>query len=184
MARRLKSPIRAMESRAEHTGLPVVGHGGEQGRAAVRGDGKAVARRNGGRRREGESRVFPFAIDAEAGRVGDLPMRRIPVIPAHLPMAAARKIAALKGIALLLVELEDQIVGIVDETVLAGADDATRTAAAMNPLDFGLRPAMPVAQARELFLRARVSVLPVIAGGFVLGAITRADLERRIAVQP
>jgi CBS domain-containing protein len=128
--------------------------------------------------------VFPFAIDTEAPRVGDLAMRRIPVIPAHLPMVAARKIAALKGIALLMVELEDQIVGIVDETVLAAADDETRTGRAMNPLDFGLRPAMPIAQARELFLRARVSILPVIAGGFVLGAVTRADIERRIPVLP
>ena len=38
---------------------------------------------------------------------------------------------------------------------------------------------MPLAQARELFVRARVSVLPVIAGGFVLGAVTRDDLERK-----
>jgi CBS domain-containing protein len=171
-----------MDSRAEHTGLPV-GYGGEMGRAAGRGDSNAVPR-NGGRRREEESRVFPFAIDTGATRVGDLPMRRVPVIPANLPISAARKIAALKGIALLLVELEDQIVGVVDETVLADADDQTRTARAMNPLDFGLRPAMPVAQAHELFLRAQVSILPVIAGGFVLGAVTRADIERTLVVRP
>jgi CBS domain-containing protein len=150
----------------------------------VRGDSKTVDLRNGGRLREKESRVFPFAIVAEAPRVGDLPMRRIPVIPAHLPMGAARKIATLKSISLLLVELEDQIVGMIDEIVLAGAADATRTGRAMNPLDFCLRPAMPIAQAGELFLRARVSILPVLAGGFVLGAVTRADVERRLVVQP
>jgi CBS domain-containing protein len=123
--------------------------------------------------------VFPFAFGGgPALRVGDLPMRRIPVVPAHLPISAARKIAALKQIALLLVELDDQIVGIVDESVLATAAGETRIAHAMSPLDFCLPPAMPVAQARELFVRARATVLPVIAGGFVLGAVTRADIER------
>ena len=182
MARRLKSPIRVMESRAEHTGLPL-GYGREGGRAAVRGDSKTVDLRNGGRRREKESRVFPFAIDAEALRVGDLAMRRIPVIPAHLPMGAARKIATLKSIGLLLVELEDQIVGMIDEIVLAGAADATRTGRAMNPLDFCLRPAMPIAQARELFLRARVSILPVLAGGAGRRWAQRRPVSPRLRVR-
>jgi CBS domain-containing protein len=123
--------------------------------------------------------VFSLAHgDAEAAHVGDMPMRRIPVIAAHLPMAAARKIAALKRIAVLLVELDDQIVGAVDESVLAAADDETATASAMRPLGLCLRPAMSVAQAREVFVRARATVLPVIAGGFVLGAVSRADIER------
>jgi len=123
--------------------------------------------------------VFPFANrDGEAPRVGDMPMRRIPVIAAHLPMAAARKVAALKRIGVLLVEREEQIVGTVDESVLSAADDETPTATAMNPLCLCLSPAMSVAQARELFIRARATVLPVIAGGFVLGAVARADLER------
>ena len=105
-------------------------------------------------------------------------MRRIPVIAAHLPMAAARKVAALKRIGVLLVELEEQIVGTVDESVFAAAADETRTATAMKPLRLYLRPAMSVAQARELFVRTRANVLPVIAGGFVLGAVNRADIER------
>src|SRR5689334_18432785 len=108
-----------MESRAEHTGLPA-GYEGEQGRPAGRGDSTSVDRGMGGRRRGGESRVFPFAFDSAAvdvPRVGDLPLRRIPVVAAHLPMSAARKIAALKRIGLLLIERDDQIVGIVDESV-------------------------------------------------------------------
>jgi CBS domain-containing protein len=123
--------------------------------------------------------VFPFTFDdAGAPHVGDMPMRRIPVIPAHLPMAGARKVAALKRIGVLLVEREEQIVGTVDESVLAAADDQTPTAAAMKPLGLFLRPAMSVAQAREVFVRARATVLPVIAGGFVLGAVERSDIER------
>ena len=168
-----------MQSRAEHTGLSV-GYGGEQGRAAKRGGSATVGRRaNGGSRRDGESRVLPFANrDAREARVGDMPIRRIPVIGAHLPMAAAREVAALKRIDLLLVEFEEQIVGTVDASVLAAAPAATPTAAVMQPLDVCLRPAMSVAQARELFDRARATVLPVIAGGFVLGAVRRADIVR------
>ncbi len=123
--------------------------------------------------------MFPLIDgDAEVAHVGDMPMRRIPVIAAHLSMAAARKVAALKRIAVLLVERDEQIVGTVDESVLAAADDETATATAMRPLGLCLRPAMSVAQAREVFVRARTTVLPVIAGGFVLGAVARADIER------
>ena len=123
--------------------------------------------------------MFPFAnADAAEPQVGDVPMRRIPVVPAHLRMGGARKVAALKGIGLLLVERDEQIVGTVDENALVDAADQTRTALAMRPLGLCLRPAMSMAQAREVFVRARATVLPVIAGGFVLGAVTRADLER------
>jgi len=167
-----------MQSTAEHTGLPT-GQGRERGRAAGGGDSATVDRWFGGRRRDRESRVFPPVVD-DAGvlRVGDLPMRRIPVIAPHWPIAAARKVAALKRIALLLVELDDRIVGVVEERVLAAVDDETQTGKAMKPLGLCLRPSMSVAQARELFVRARATVLPVIAGGFVLGAVTRGEVER------
>lgn len=123
--------------------------------------------------------MFSFANrDAEAPRVGDMPMRRIPVIAAHLTIAAARKIAALKRINVLLVERDAQIVGTVDEGVLAGAADETMTAVAMRPLGLCLRPSMSVPEAREIFIRARATILPVIAGGFVLGAVMRTDVER------
>ncbi len=168
-----------MQSRAEHTGLPV-GYRGEQRRAAGRADSATVGGGGSeGGRRDDESRVFPFANpDADAPQVADMPMRQIPVIPAHLPMAGARKIAALKRIGVLLVEREEQIVGTLDENVLAAADDQTPTVTAMKPLALYLRPAMSVAQAREVFIRARTSILPVVAGGFVLGAVARCDIER------
>jgi CBS domain-containing protein len=129
--------------------------------------------------RDRESRVFPSANDDDgAPRVRDMPMRPIPVIPAHLSMGAARKVAALKQIAVLLVEREQQVVGTIDEHALAAAGDDTPIAAALKPFGHCLRPAMSVAQARELFIRARAAVLPVIAGGFVLGAVTRGAIER------
>ena len=124
-----------------------------------------------------QSSVQQTGFAAEQGGVGKLAMQRIPVVPAHLPMSAARKVAVLKRSALLLVELDDQIVGVVEESALGAADDETPIARAMKPLCPCLRPSMPVAEARELFARARATVLPVIAGGFVLGAVTRADVE-------
>jgi CBS domain-containing protein len=173
-----------MQPRAEHTGL-TAGFGGEAGRATGQGEGATVVRRGlGGRWREGESRVFPLtnrsgeARDGEAPRVGDLPMRQIPVVPAELTIAAARKIAALRQMDLLLVEREEQIVGTLEAAALASADDASATMTAMSSLGRCLRPAMPVAEAREVFIRARATVLPVIAGGFVLGAVAREDVGR------
>lgn len=121
--------------------------------------------------------VFPYSGD-EAPRVRDMPMRRIPAVPAHLTVAAARKVAALKQIAVLLVEQEERIVGTVDEGALADAAGDTPTAAAMKPLGLWLRPAMSAAEARDMFLGAGATILPVIAGGFVLGAVTLADVER------
>jgi len=164
-----------MQSRTEHAGLSA-GFGGVQGRhdGAIGG-----GRRSGDRRRDGESRVFPFTqAEPEAPRVGHMPLRRIPVIPAHLPMAAARKVAVLERITVLLVEQEEQIVGVVDERVLGGADDETLVSRAMRPLGLSLSPSMSAARARELFVWARTNILPVVAGGFVLGALTREQIER------
>jgi CBS domain-containing protein len=109
--------------------------------------------------------------------VGDLAIRAIPVVPSHLSMAAARKLAAVKQISLLLVERDDHIVGTIDKRALAAEHDLTAVAAAMRPPLY-LRPAMPAAEARARFIRAGVDILPVVAGGFILGAVTRDDLEQ------
>ena len=124
--------------------------------------------------------VYPRSVRPEADtvRVGDLPIRRVPVIPAHLSMGAARKVAQLKQVSLLLVERDDRIVGTIDERALAADHDLTAVAAAMRPLAQWLRPATPASEAREQFIRARAAILPVIAGGFILGAVTRSDVER------
>ena len=174
-----------MQSTAEHTGLSAV-YGSGQGRVEGGGEGKVVARlRSGGNRRDGGSRVSSFVNprsprpDGDTVRVGDLPMRRIPVIPSHLSMDAARKVAVLKQIPLLLVERDGQIVGTIDERAFATDYNlAAVAAAAMTPLGACMRPSTPVTEARELFVRARADILPVVAGGFILGAVTRSDVER------
>jgi CBS domain-containing protein len=126
--------------------------------------------------------VLSFARRAVgAPRVGDLPARRIPVIPKRLSMAAARKIAALKQTALLLVECDDLLVGSLDERALAAAGDDTGVADVMKPLDICLHPGTSIARARQLFTIARAPILPVVAGGFVIGAITRGQIERELA---
>jgi len=140
-----------------------------------------VVGRSGGNRRDGGFRVSPFSAassDTANARVGDLPLRAIPVVPSHLSMAAARKVASLKQTQLLLIEGDERIVGTIDERALSTELDGTAIAAAMKPLATYLRPAMAATEARALFARARASILPVVAGGFILGALTLGDLER------
>jgi len=111
-------------------------------------------------------------------RVGDLPIRPVPVVPAHLSMAAARKVAQLKQTSLLLVERDDHIVGTIDDRALAADHDLTAVAAAMRPLVTSLRRSTPLTEARDCFIRAGVEILPVVVGGFILGAIALRDVER------
>ena len=132
-----------------------------------------------GRQRGGESRVFPLdGQDGLAPRVRDMPMRRIPVIAAHLSAAAARRVMELRRIGVLLVEDAEHVVGTIDRCALDAADDAARVSTAMKPLALHLQPRMSVAEAREMFVRARTNIVPVIVGGFVLGAVERAVIER------
>ena len=183
MARRLKSSCsRKMQSTTEHTGSSVVYGSGQRG-VEGRGEGKVVGRLpSGGNRSDGGSRVSPFVktrLEGDPVRVRDLPIRRVPVIPSHLTMDAARKVAVLKQIALLLVERDGHIVGTINERAFATQYDLAAVAAtAMTPLEGYLRPSTPVTEALDLFVRASADILPVVAGGFILGAVTRRDVER------
>ena len=114
-------------------------------------------------------------------RVGDLPARRIPAIPEHLSMAAARKVAALKQVAVLFVEQAGRLLGALDERALAEAADDATVAASMTPIGTCLHPEMPATRARDLFAWLRVSMLPVAVGALLIGAIARGDVERALA---
>ena len=113
-------------------------------------------------------------------RVGDLPIRAVPVIPADLPLDRARKIAALKGTTLLFVARGAQLVGILDMGALDAADDSGRAELWMSPVDGCLSAATSLVRARELFVRAGTSTLPVAAGPFLIGVVSRGDLERAL----
>jgi predicted transcriptional regulator len=115
-------------------------------------------------------------------RIGDLATRTIPAVPEHLSMAAARKVAALKQVAVLFVERDGRLVGVLDERVLADAAEDAEVATCMASIGPCLHPAMSAARARELFIWSRVSMLPVTIGAFLLGALARADIERALHV--
>jgi CBS domain-containing protein len=116
-------------------------------------------------------------------RIGDLQTRTIPAVAEHLSMAAARKVAGLKRVAFLFVEREGQLVGTLDERVLATARDGAGVAASMLPTGPCLNPEMSVARACELFAWSRVSMLPVTVGTFLVGALARTDVEQALARQ-
>jgi len=112
--------------------------------------------------------------------IGDLRTRTVPAIPEHLTMAAARKVAALKRVTVLFVERDGRLVGVLDQRALATSPDGAEVAATMQAIGLCLHPATSVWRARELFIWSRVSVLPVTVGAFLLGAITRADVEEAL----
>jgi CBS domain-containing protein len=113
-------------------------------------------------------------------RVGDLPIRAVPVIPADLPMGGARKIAVLKKSSLLFVAHGAQLVGILDMGALDAAPEAARAEIWMSPVDGCLSAATSLVRARELFVRAGTATLPVSAGAFLIGVVARADVERAL----
>ena len=112
--------------------------------------------------------------------IGDLRTRTVPAVPEHLTMAAAQKVAALKRVTVLFVERDGRLVGVLDERALAASPDDAEVAATMKTIGLCLHPATSVWRARELFIWSRVSVLPVTVGAFLLGAITRADVDEAL----
>lgn len=113
-------------------------------------------------------------------RVGDLPIRAVPIIPAHLSMAAARKIAELKRATVLFVERDGRLMGTLDEHAVVEAPDDARVADCLRSIELCLGPTTTAERAQELFVRSRTTALPVVAGAFLLGAVSRADVERAL----
>ena len=105
---------------------------------------------------------------------------RFPIIPAHLSMAAARKIAELKRATVLFVERDGRLMGTLDEHALVEAPDDAEVAGCLRSIELCLGPTTTAERAHELFVRSRTTALPVAAGAFLLGAISRADVERAL----
>lgn len=176
-----------MESTTEHTGLSVAGWdaAGERKNERIRSvvgmwtGGAAAAAGRGGQSEE--SCVSGLrALPGAAHLVAELPLAPAPAIPAHLTMAAARKVADLKRATVLLVERDGVLAGVIDQHgLLAGADDV-RAGDAMRPLEACLGANTPLASARELFVRTGAAALPVAAGAFLLGVVTRAAVDRAL----
>ena len=113
-------------------------------------------------------------------RIGDLPTRTIPAVAEHVTIGGARKVAELKHVTALFVERDGRLVGVLDERALAANDDA-EVATMMAPIDVCLHPAMTAARARELFIQAGASILPVTFGALALGAVARHDVDLALA---
>jgi CBS domain-containing protein len=114
--------------------------------------------------------------------VADLMTRSQPAVPSHIPLSAARKIARLKGADALLVEDEGRLVGFLDSQVLERTKDEQRVADCMSPIRFCLPPTATAVHARDLMIAQGAHSFPVAAGPFLLGTISRAAIERALAL--
>jgi|SRR6185437_2535033 CBS domain-containing protein len=110
----------------------------------------------------------------------DLPIQRAPIVPAHLTVDGARKIAALKRAVVVLVESGGRLLGLVEARALADAPAGAEVVTVARPIGLGLRPTTSLQRARELLLRARLTALPVVVGAFLLGVVHLADVERAL----
>lgn len=144
--------------------------------AASVGGGRVGVAPSGGR-----SRVPESSLEPKTARVGDLVGPPAPIVPFRLSVGHARKIAALKSATLLLVEQDGQLVGLVDKRDLDRAADDEPLDRCIRRLVLGLAPTAPVERARELLLKHRLSALPVVAGMFVIGCVSREAVERALA---
>ena len=184
-----------MDDNSGHTGLSAAGAAWSKRRRVENGSlaaGSGVAGTDGmgvGRMGVGEG-VGQDLGEAELSggescvpRVGDLPIRTVPIVPAHLSMAAARKIAELKRATVLFVERDGRLIGTLDEQALVEAPDDAEVAGCLRTMELCVGPGTTAKRAQELFLRSRTTALPVAAGAFLLGAISRADVERALRSQ-
>ena len=156
------------------------GPGDARVESRVPGQTVKVKRKSG---RQGEGRKEGQRSDEEP-LVADVMGRAAPVAPSHLPVWAARKIAQLRKAQAVFVEAEGRLFGVVETRVLGRAPDADPLSAHMRPIFFSVQPTTSVARVRELLIRQRVSCLPVAAGAFLVGTISRADVERALAKVP
>jgi CBS domain-containing protein len=95
-------------------------------------------------------------------------------------MAAARKVAELKRAVVLFVERDGRLLGTLDEHTLVNAADDAEVAGCLRSIELCLGATTTAERAQELFVRSRTTALPVAAGAFLLGAVSRADVERAL----
>lgn len=113
----------------------------------------------------------------------DLPIQPAPIVPAHLTVDAARKVAALRRAGVVLIENGGRLLGLVEVRRLADAPAGAGVLSVARPIDLALRPTTSLQRARELLLRARLTALPVVVGAFLLGVVHLADVERTLRGQ-
>jgi CBS domain-containing protein len=117
-----------------------------------------------------------------ADPVCDVMSAGVPAVPPWLSVEAARKVAALKAVDHLLVEQEGRLTGIVSGIDLDAASGETSVGALARPLTPSARPTTPLARARDLMRENGVGCLPVFAGVWLVGLVTRDAVERALRV--
>jgi CBS domain-containing protein len=70
--------------------------------------------------------------------------------------------------------------GTLDEHALVEAPDDAEVTDCLRSIELCLGPTTTAERAQELFVRSRTTALPVAAGAFLLGAVSRADVERAL----
>ena len=160
--------------------------GGDEGVVVTRGGTEAAWTGGGwdsGRSLAERSRVprgLEQTVQAEPS-VMDLMGDPPPIVPAHLTMAQARKIARLKSADIVVVEDGEQLMGVVDGYTLEAADPDALVSDGMKGAFPCLRPDSGARRARDLLIRHSLPALLVTVGRFVVGVLSRAAVERALA---
>jgi CBS domain-containing protein len=128
-----------------------------------------------GRAPQGSKAAGP--AQEETLRVIDVMDKPQPIIPSHILIGAARKIARLKSADALIVEEQGSLLGFLDARRLREAPDDRRVDACLEPLRLFLAPTTTVCEARARFVESGASSLAVAAGRFLIGSVSRAAVE-------
>jgi len=123
----------------------------------------------------------PGASSSDELRVGEAMTRPHPIVPGHISMGAARKIAELRSTDTLIVEDKGSLIGILDWETLLTANDDRRVADCLKSIRICLTPTTTLARARTLMIEHGVASFPVAVGPFLVGSISRSDVERALA---
>lgn len=114
-------------------------------------------------------------------RVAEAMTRLNPIVPGHISMGAARKIAELKAADSLLVEDKGNLIGILDRETLLNAGQDRRVSDCLKSIRICLTPTTTLTRARALMIEHGMASFPVAAGPFLVGCISRSDVERALA---
>jgi CBS domain-containing protein len=123
----------------------------------------------------------PGASSSDEPRVAEAMTRLYPIVPGHISMSAARKIAELRSSDAVIVEDKGSLIGILDRETLLTASDGRRVADCLKSIRICLTPTTTLTRARVLMIEHGVASFPVAAGPFLVGSISRSDVERSLA---
>jgi hypothetical protein len=120
-------------------------------------------------------------VSAAQINVADVMITSVPAVPPWIPVRAARRVAELKGTAHLLLEENGCLLGLARMSELGAASDDDPIAAWSSSAAAFVGPHTSVARTREMMLKNATTCLPVIAGAFLIGLVTRDAVERALA---